>query len=72
MSNIITNSGKLQTARPDAVDKAIALIFLKEALIAEAYESCSALIETAKRCGARTREISKLLAGAAPKVKGRF
>ncbi len=72
MSNTVYNDETTRTVKPDAVDKALALIFLNEALMTEEYEGCAALIKKAKRSGARSREISKLLAGAARRVKRRI
>ena len=71
MSYIVSKNGKAKTQEPDAVDKAMALIFLQEALITEDYEGCPALIAAAKRCGARSREITRILARSPRRVTGR-
>lgn len=72
MSNIVFNNERPKTVKPDAVDKAIALIFLKQALVDEEYEGCARLVNKAKCCGARTREINRILSTVTPRVKGRL
>ena len=72
MSNTIYNREQPKTVKPDALDKAIALIFLTDALVKEHYEGCAGLIDQAKRNGARTREINRVLARFTRRVKGRF
>ena len=70
-NNIVFNNEKSKTVRPDALDKAVALIFLSEALRKEAYEGCAALVAKARHSGARSKEISRVLAGNIRRVKGR-
>ena len=70
-NNTVFRKGNVKTVKPDALDKVIALIFLKHALVAEEYEGCEALIAKARFCGARSREISRILAEPAPRVKRR-
>ena len=46
----------------DSLLKATSLLYFKDALEAEAYEECVALIQSAKSFGASSREISNVVA----------
>jgi hypothetical protein len=47
---------------PDQILKLTALLYLKEALVAQEYESCQELIDTAKNLGVDPGDISAVIA----------
>jgi hypothetical protein len=47
---------------PDQILKVTALLYLKEALIAQEYESCPELIDSAKGLGAAQSDINAVIA----------
>jgi len=55
--------GPLQALGSDQILKLTALLYLKEALITQEYESCQELIDTAKNLGANPGDISAVIAG---------
>ena len=58
-SNLNTILGRRRTSQHPV--KLTALLYLKEALLNEAYEECPAAIEVAKEFGAQDFEIKNLL-----------
>ena len=52
-----------QALGSDQILKLTALLYLKEALITQEYESCQELIDTAKNLGANPGDISAVIAG---------
>ena len=64
-----------KTSKPEFSEdarKAIALLYLEEALYKEQYEDCAQLIEAAKGFGAEQPEISKVIAKYLKAVKYGF
>ncbi len=61
-NNVIINSNVNGQFYSDQVLKLTSLIYLKEALSAQQYENCAALIREAKGFGALQNEISALIA----------
>lgn len=59
--NEVTNNEEIKAVGVNEVNKLIALINLKEALIHENYEGCAKLVTKAKGFGALTSEISEVL-----------
>ena len=55
------NAGKQAAA--DETLKVTTLLYLKEALEQERYETCAELIQTAKKFGASQNDISQVVAG---------
>ena len=51
-----------QALVPDPILKMTALLYLKEALIVQEYESCQELIDTAKDLGVNPGDISAVIA----------
>lgn len=58
--NALLNRGQAQG--PDQILQVTALLYLKEALIAQEYESCLELIDTAKSLGAGQGDINAVIA----------
>jgi hypothetical protein len=59
-NNVLLNDG--QASGADQILKVTALLYLKEALITQKYESCRELIDTAKNLGADQGDISAVIA----------
>jgi len=59
-NNALLNQG--QALGSDQILKVTALLYLKEALIAQEYESCQELIDTAKNLGVNAGDISAVIA----------
>lgn len=55
---------------PDHTLKTTALLYLQEALAQEKFETCAALVRTAKRFGAADYEVAAVIAGYVHKVQG--
>jgi hypothetical protein len=51
-----------QALGSDQIVKVTALLYLKEALVAQAFESCRQLIDTAKSLGVEQGDISAVIA----------
>ncbi len=51
-----------QALGSDPILKVTALLYLKEALIAQKYESCQELIDTAKNLGVNSGDINAVIA----------
>jgi hypothetical protein len=51
-----------QAPGSDQILKVTALLYLKEALVAQEYETCQELIDTAKNLGANPGDISAVIA----------
>jgi len=51
-----------QALGTDQLLKLTALVYLKEALVAQEYETCQELIDTAKKVGVNTGDISAVIA----------
>jgi len=62
-NNLIFNNKNTKTVRPDEMLKTTALIYLTDSLVQEDYESCSEIIDRAKKFGASRTEISRLITG---------
>ena len=60
-NNVLVN--EQQALGADQILKATALLYLKEALAAQEYETCQELIDTAKDLGIDPGEISAVIAG---------
>lgn len=56
--------------RSDALLKVTALLYLKEALLKEEYESCDELADNARNYGAEEGEIREVLAAAVQERRG--
>ena len=59
-NNVLLNEG--QALGTDQILKVTALLYLKEALVAQEYETCQELIDTAKNLGVDQSDISALIA----------
>ena len=59
-NNVLINQG--QASGSDQILKVTALLYLKEALVAQDYESCPELIDTAKNLGVDPGDISGVIA----------
>ena len=59
-NNVLLNQG--QALGSDQILKLTALLYLKEALIAQEYESCQELIDTAKDLGVSPGDVSAVIA----------
>ena len=59
-NNALLNQG--QALGSDQILKLTALLYFKEALIAQEYESCQELIDTAKDLGVNPGDISAVIA----------
>ena len=59
-NNVLLNQG--QALGSDQILKLTALLYFKEALIAQEYESCQELIDTAKDLGVNPGDISAVIA----------
>ena len=59
-NNVLVNQG--QALGSDQILKVTALLYLKEALIAQEYESCQELVDTAKNLGVNPGDISAVIA----------
>ena len=59
-NNVLLNQE--QALASDQILKLTALLYLKEALIAQKYESCQELIDAAKNLGANSGDISAVIA----------
>jgi hypothetical protein len=59
-NNVLLNQG--QALGPDEILKVTALLYFKEALAAQKYESCQELIDTAKNLGVSPGDISAVIA----------
>lgn len=59
-NNALLNQG--QASGSDQILKVTALLYFKEALIAQEYESCRELIDAAKNLGADPGDISAVIA----------
>jgi len=59
-NNALLNQGHAPGS--DQILKITALLYLKEALVAQEYESCQELIDTAKKLGANPGDISAMIA----------
>ena len=59
-NNVLPNQG--QALGPDQILQVTALLYLKEALIVQEYESCQELIDTAKNLGVSSGDISAVIA----------
>ena len=57
-------------AAADETLKVTTLLYLKEALEQERYENCAELIQTAKKFGANTSDISQVITGYIGKISG--
>jgi len=66
--NEVTNNEEIKAVGRNDVNKLIALINLKEALINENYEGCASLVAKARGFGALNSEISEVLSGFTRKV----
>ena len=51
-----------QALGPDQILKVTALLYLKEALVAQQYEACQELVDTAKKLGVAPGDISAVIA----------
>jgi hypothetical protein len=60
-NNVIFPKRESNPLETDSFLKATALLYLRDALKAERYEECAALIQSAKEYGARPNEISKVI-----------
>ena len=60
-NNVLFNQE--QALGQDQILKVTALLYLKEALVAQEYETCQELIDTAKGLGASPGDISAVIAG---------
>ena len=59
-NNVLLSQG--QALGPDPILKLTALLYLKEALVTQEYESCQELIDTAKNLGVSSGDISAVIA----------
>jgi hypothetical protein len=59
-NNVLANQG--QALGSDQILQVTALLYLKEALIVQEYESCQELIDTAKNLGVSPGDISAVIA----------
>jgi hypothetical protein len=59
-NNVLVNQG--QALGSDQILKVTALLYLKEALIAQEYESCQELVDIAKKLGVNPGDISAVIA----------
>jgi hypothetical protein len=59
-NNVLINQG--QASGSDQILKVTALLYLKEALIAQEYESCQELVDTARKLGVNPGDISAVIA----------
>ena len=69
-NELITGNDVKEWLQSDEVLKLTALIYLKEALVAQRYEECAALISEAKDLGAKQSEINALIADVSPTRSG--
>ena len=59
-NNVLLNPE--QALGTDQILKVTALLYLKEALVAQKYETCQELIDTAKKLGVEQGDISAVIA----------
>ncbi len=59
----VFGSRKTIPANPAGMLKVTALLYLKEALLEEAYEGCAEFVQTAKDAGARQSEVRAVIIG---------
>ena len=58
-NNVLANQG--QALGSDQILQVTALLYLKEALIVQEYESCQELIDTSKNLGVSSEDISAVI-----------
>ena len=71
MRNEVINKGKGKPIASSDILKATSLLYLKEALLKDEFETCAGLVQSAKRFGAQESEIKEVLAEAVREKKGR-
>lgn len=71
-SSLVPQENQVQKDGANQMVKATSLLYLKEALINEAYEECAQLIAVAKDNGADQKEISEAIDAHIKTVKGRY
>ncbi len=69
-NNVILKEEEGQAAGSDAILKATALLYFKEALLKQEYEDCGELVEIARKFGANTSEIQAVIAAYLPDTAG--
>ena len=61
-SDVILTNEENQAAVADEILKATALVYFKDALLKQEYESCKELADLAKKFGAQQSEIREVIA----------
>ncbi|HBO97431.1 MAG TPA: hypothetical protein DD648_05325 [Candidatus Omnitrophica bacterium] len=60
--NVNFNNNKTKPEFSEDARKAISLLYLEEALYKEQYEECAEIVSSAKRFGAESSDINKVIA----------